>query len=83
MGSKKKDKKGSTEEYLYQGVITHKEEIKKKFISMRNKIEAGNQPFIEEDWKRIKKYLIQLFLHLQYNKNRQTLHKEVSACSVS
>lgn len=55
--ARKKIKKGSAEEYLYQGVITHKEEIKKKFISMRNKIEAGNQPFIEEEWKRIKKIL--------------------------
>ncbi|WP_028521596.1 HEPN/Toprim-associated domain-containing protein [Ruminococcus flavefaciens] len=55
--ARRKIKNGSDEEYLYQGVITHKEEIKKKFISMRNKIEAGNQPFIEEDWKRIKKIL--------------------------
>lgn len=55
--ARRKIKNGSAEEYLYQGVITHKEEIKKKFISMRNKIEAGNQPFIEEDWKRIKKIL--------------------------
>lgn len=55
--ARKTIKHGAKEEYLYQGVISHKDEIKKKFITTRNKIEAGDQLFIEKDWKRIKKIL--------------------------
>ena len=45
------------EEYLYQGVISHKKDIKDRFISLRNQIKAEKQPFIEEEWIRIKKIL--------------------------
>ena len=55
--SRKTIKHGNTEEHLYQGVISNKDEIKKKFITIRNKIVAGDQPFIEEDWRRIKTVL--------------------------
>lgn len=52
--SRKKIKNGNNEEYLYQGVITQKDAIKKKFHDLRKAIEAGNQPFVEEEGSRIK-----------------------------
>ncbi|WP_294487952.1 hypothetical protein [uncultured Ruminococcus sp.] len=55
--SRKTIKHDKNEEYLYQGVISHKDEIKKRFITMRNGIIAGNQLFVEKDWERIKKIL--------------------------
>lgn len=55
--SRKKIKNGNTEEYLYQGVITRKDEIKRKFHNMRERIETNNQPFIEGDWLRMKKII--------------------------
>ncbi len=55
--ARKAIKYGKIEEYLYQGVISHKEEVKKKFISLRKEITNEKKPFIEEEWKRIKKIL--------------------------
>jgi hypothetical protein len=54
---RKRIQHGKNEEYLYQGVISHKKAIKEKFISLRNQINDEKQPFIEDDWKRIKKIL--------------------------
>jgi len=45
------------EEALYQGVISHKNDIKLKFHEMRNKIEKGNAIFQVGEWKRMKKLL--------------------------
>ena len=55
--SRKKIKNGSSEEYLYQGVITQKDEIKDKFHDVRKKIERNDQPFVESDWLRLKSVL--------------------------
>lgn len=54
---RKRIQHGKNEEYLYQGVISHKKDIKDRFISLRNQIKAEKQPFIEEEWIRIKKIL--------------------------
>lgn len=45
------------EEALYQGVISHKKDIKNKFHEVRNKIENGNAIFLVEEWKRMQKLL--------------------------
>lgn len=42
-----------TTEFLYQGVISEKDTIKKRFNNMKNKI-GGEQAFIPEDWERMK-----------------------------
>ena len=45
------------EEALYQGVISHKNDIKLKFHEVRNKIEKGDTAFLVEEWERMKKLL--------------------------
>lgn len=45
------------EECLYQGVISQKDDIKKRFYKMRNSIENGKIPFAAEEWDRMKKLL--------------------------
>lgn len=45
------------EEALYQGAISHKDDIKNSFHKVRNKIEKGDAVFEEEEWKRMKKLL--------------------------
>ncbi|MDE6708098.1 MAG: hypothetical protein K2K06_08690 [Oscillospiraceae bacterium] len=52
---RKKINNGISEpEYLYQGVVSQKDEIKKKFQDMRKAINEGKQLFVEEEWSRIK-----------------------------
>lgn len=48
-----KDEKG-IEKALYQGVISYKDDIKKQFHEMRNRIEKGKENFCTEDWKYMK-----------------------------
>lgn len=48
-----KDEKG-IEKALYQGVISYKDDIKKQFHEMRNRIEKGKENFSTEDWKYMK-----------------------------
>lgn len=55
--SRRKIKKNGVEEALYQGVISHKDEIKHKFHKERNKIENRDVIFVEKKWKRMKKLL--------------------------
>lgn len=50
-------KTNADEEALYQGVISHKNDIKHKFHEMRNKIEKGDMNFKAEEWENIKKLL--------------------------
>lgn len=45
------------EEALYQGVITQKDGIKKKFHKLRKAIDKGEQEFIYEEWLRMKQLL--------------------------
>lgn len=51
-----RDEKGE-KKYLYQGVISQKDTIKKSFHSLRRKIENGSAPFVIENWSRMKKLL--------------------------
>ncbi|MDE6540101.1 MAG: hypothetical protein K2K66_07910 [Ruminococcus sp.] len=44
-------------EYLYQGVISQKDDIKNKFHDLRKAIENGNRLFVKEEWVRIKQIL--------------------------
>lgn len=44
-------------EALYQGVISQKDEIKQIFHKMRKSIENNEQPFVAEDWIRLKQVL--------------------------
>ena len=46
-----------SEEALYQGVISQKEEIKRKFHDLRKAIESGQEPFVPDDWERMKQLL--------------------------
>jgi len=46
-----------TEEVLYQGVISEKTEIKKRFHKLRKAIENGEKLFVPEDWERMKQLL--------------------------
>ena len=45
------------QEALYQGVISQKDDIKQKFHDLRRAIESGDQPFVGEEWSRIKQIL--------------------------
>ena len=40
-------------EYLYQGVVSNKEEIKDKFYKLKIEIKNNKKSFVKEDWKRI------------------------------
>jgi uncharacterized protein YjfI (DUF2170 family) len=42
-----------TEELLYQGVISHKTEIKGIFHELRKFIETGQMAFVPEEWERM------------------------------
>lgn len=42
---------------LYQGVISHKDDIKHKFHEVRKKIENENMTFVPTDWERMKRLL--------------------------
>lgn len=56
--SRKKIKaENGTEKFLYQGVISQKDDIKKKFHELRNSIENGEKNFVIEDWDRMKRLL--------------------------
>ena len=58
MGIKKEDKGGNGyEKAIYQGVISEKDTIKENFHDLRRAIERGKQPFIQEEWQRMKKLL--------------------------
>ena len=41
-------------EFLYQGVISNKDTIKKRFYDMKNKINSGKEVFIPQEWERMK-----------------------------
>lgn len=45
------------EQAIYQGVISHKNEIKHKFHNVRNMIDKGDAIFLVDEWKRMKKLL--------------------------
>lgn len=45
------------EEALYQGVISQKDDIKKKFHELRKSIERGEESFVIEEWGRMKQLL--------------------------
>ena len=49
--------KNNVEEALYQGVISHKDDIKHKFHKIRNKIEKGDEVFKTKEWENMKKLL--------------------------
>lgn len=56
--SRKKIKtENGTEKFLYQGVISQKDDIKKKFHELRNSIEKCEENFVIEDWDRMKQLL--------------------------
>lgn len=44
-------------EYLYQGVILNKQQIKERFVNLKNKINRGEESFVLEEWDRMKKVL--------------------------
>ena len=46
-----------TVEYLYQGVISKKDYIKKEFHEMRQKVDKGEHPFLTDEWDRMRKLL--------------------------
>lgn len=50
-------KENGETEALYQGVISQKDNLKKKFHDLRKKIEKGEETFVLEDWSRMKKLL--------------------------
>ncbi len=54
---KKIKKSDGNEEALYQGVISQKDDIKKKFHELRKSIEKGEKSFVAEEWVRMKKLL--------------------------
>lgn len=45
------------EEFLYQGVISQKDDIKKKFHELRNDIDKGKENFKFQDWHKMKTLL--------------------------
>lgn len=45
------------EEFLYQGVISNKNEIKKRFHKIRKEIEKGNKSFEINEWIRMKQLI--------------------------
>lgn len=45
------------EEALYQGVISQKDVIKKKFHELRKAIDKGEKIFVDEEWHRMKQLL--------------------------
>lgn len=45
------------EEALYQGVISQKDDIKRKFHELRKAIDRGEKVFVEEEWYRMKQLL--------------------------
>lgn len=45
------------EKALYQGVISEKDTIKENFHELRRAIEKGKQPFILDEWKRMRNLL--------------------------
>ena len=49
--------KDGTEMSLYQGVISHKEDIKNSFHEIRKKIDNGEVDFLACEWENIKKIL--------------------------
>lgn len=52
--SRKRIKNNGTEEALYQGVISHKDEIKHSFHALKNDILHGKALFVRESWERMK-----------------------------
>lgn len=50
-------KKITNDEFLYQGVISKKDDIKKRFHKLRKDIKNGKKSFINEDWNRMKQLL--------------------------
>ena len=51
-----KNENGYTE-FLYQGVISQKDEIKKRFHKLRKEIENGERAFNFDEWERMKQLL--------------------------
>lgn len=50
-------RKIKNDEFLYQGVISKKDDIKKRFHQLRKDIKNGKKSFINEDWNRMKQLL--------------------------
>ena len=42
---------------MYQGVISKKDEIKKKFYELQKAIDKGKETFVDEEWNRMKQLL--------------------------
>lgn len=47
---------GSTE-FIYQGVISYKNDIKRNFHDLKRRIEKGKEPFTLEEWERMRQLL--------------------------
>ena len=56
-------------EYLYQGVISNKEKIKKDFHKLKNDIESGKESFDISEWKRMKELLDAIVFAFKYDQN--------------
>lgn len=55
--SRKKIRNNGVEEAIYQGVISHKDEIKQEFHKLKNAIKADKSLFVHESWDRMKSLL--------------------------
>ena len=56
--SRKRIKESNSKDiFLYQGVITQKDSIKKAFHELRRNIEEGKEKFIPDEWRKIDKLL--------------------------
>ena len=51
------EKSDGTTEFIYQGVISNKDKVKRRFHTIKNRIEKGELAFILEEWERMKRLL--------------------------
>ena len=54
------------DEFVYQGVITDKENIKQDFYKMKNSIEKDGLTFVLEDWDSMKVLLDSIVFAFRY-----------------
>ena len=52
--TRKKIKNWGKDEFVYQGVITDKENIKQDFYKLKNSIEKEGLPLVVDDWSSMK-----------------------------
>lgn len=57
---KKVQTKNGLDEYIYQGVISQKDKIKVNFHKLKKSIENGKEPFVPEDWERMKRLISEI-----------------------